>query len=72
MDVNTLATVMVSVVWEVNNKMSCKYCGFDGKCQINNPDDGIEHPGIDDEGYCVVESDPSPEDSCEEYDNDEN
>lgn len=47
--------------------MSCKYCEFDGLCSINAPDDGIEHFGIDDNGYCTCEDDESPSDTCKDY-----
>lgn len=47
--------------------MACRYCSFDGKCQICDPDDGIEHQGIDENGFCVCEDDPDPEDTCDEY-----
>lgn len=49
--------------------MSCIYCDFEGKCM--NYDDNIEMPCVSNEGYCVCEDDPHPEDSCERYEGDE-
>ncbi len=44
--------------------MSCKFAEEDGKCPF--ADDGIERP-VDKNGICLVEDDPNPEDSCEDY-----
>jgi len=46
--------------------MSCKYCDFDGKCQLFNPH--FEQFGVDEDGYCICEDDENPEETCEDYD----
>lgn len=44
--------------------MSCKFSNHRGICEFF--DDGIERP-IGDNGICLCEDDPNPEDSCEDY-----
>jgi len=45
--------------------MSCKHCDRKGECELYQ--DGIEVFGIDENGYCIVEDDEFPEDTCGEY-----
>ena len=42
--------------------MGCIYSDFEGKCQFSP----IEQ-GTDEKGFCIVEEDPNPSDSCESY-----
>ena len=44
--------------------MGCRFSDFNGKCQFFGDD--IERP-TDEEGNCICEDDPNPEDSCEDY-----
>jgi len=48
--------------------MGCKFSNFNGKCTL---DGNIGIIGTDEEGNCVVEDDPNPEDSCESYESNE-
>lgn len=46
--------------------MGCIYSQFeDGKCEIWSKD--VYSSGCDKNGVCVVEDDPNPEDSCEDF-----
>ncbi len=44
--------------------MGCLYSNFEGKCDFY-PDE--VKLGCDWKGFCVVEEDPTPEDSCDSY-----
>jgi len=51
--------------------MSCIFSNFNGTCQYfdeNNTDDAFPNGmGYDNKGICVVEDDPNPEDSCQNF-----
>ena len=44
--------------------MGCLYCNFEGVCDFYPEDLNV---GVDENGFCVVEEDPNPEDSCCSY-----
>lgn len=51
--------------------MGCIYCSnMDGKCELFDPEHPIDVFGCDEEGNCVVEDDPDPSVSCENYKSD--
>ena len=45
--------------------MGCVYSDFDGLCTLWSPN--IESKGTDINGYCIVEDDEDPLQSCEDY-----
>lgn len=52
--------------------MGCKHSNFVGQCTIWDEDDLDSAPeGCEDDGACVVEDDPSPEDSCGSYESED-
>jgi hypothetical protein len=44
--------------------MGCLYCNFEGRCDFYP---GIVKLGTDWKGFCMVEEDPNPADSCDSY-----
>jgi len=51
-------------------KRTCRYCGWDGKCDYwNDTDVMFEHiaNSCDNNGQCLVEDDEDPSISCEDY-----
>lgn len=53
--------------------MGCRHSNFDGVCSYfdgNCYDDQEDNVGYDSEGYCVVEEDSEPSDSCIYYESD--
>ena len=50
--------------------MGCIYCNFDGECTLASEDCSTNPQGCDDNGDCMVESDPIPVDNCESYESD--
>lgn len=52
--------------------MGCKHSDINGLCQMFDEDDVEGRPeGCEDDGFCLVEDDPSPEDSCESYESED-
>lgn len=60
--------------------MACKMCGWNGRCQMIKADTPEElhtelffwaSDVLDEKGFCLVEEDPHPEDSCWAYESDE-
>jgi len=49
--------------------MGCIYSNFHGECMNYNGDTDYEPRGCE-AGFCVVEDNPYPEDSCESYESD--
>ena len=49
--------------------MGCIYSNFEGACTIADP--SIDDNGCVENGYCVVEDDPDPSYSCENYETDD-
>jgi|LGVE01.1.fsa_nt_gb replicative superfamily II helicase len=52
--------------------MSCKFNNSNGECELwNEDDDNVQFDHIvdscDENGYCLVDEDESPEDGCEDY-----
>lgn len=49
--------------------MGCRFCDFDGKCDNWDPEFMFEHivTSCDNKGHCMVEDDPDPLFSCEDY-----
>ena len=48
--------------------MGCIYCNYDGICQFFDEDEAEIRPnGCDNNGNCLVEDDPIPSESCEQY-----
>jgi len=50
--------------------MGCIYNGFDGKCQMFDPN--FENHGCDENGTCICEDDPDPSYLCGSYESDDN
>ena len=51
--------------------MGCIYSNFDGECALWDVDTDYEAQGCE-AGFCIVEDDPNPADSCEDYQSDGN
>ena len=51
--------------------MGCIYSNFNGECSMWDPEIDSSDLGVDpddtEHGYCIVEEDPNPEDSCSSY-----
>ena len=56
--------------------MTCIYSNFNGECTLADRsekygmtvvDPCTAPEGCDEQGYCMIEDDPHPEDSCAEY-----
>jgi len=48
--------------------MGCKFSDVEGYCTIYSED--IDNPGWDENGCCICEDDPDPQELCEEYEPD--
>lgn len=48
--------------------MGCIYSDTDGTCTIHTQ--GVDNPGCDENGYCICEDDPNPQESCDNYEPD--
>ena len=52
--------------------MGCKHSNFGGICNMWDEDDTADAPaGCDDDGACLVDEDPNPEDSCDSYESED-
>ena len=47
--------------------MPCMFSNFDGVCDLFDPDID-DDLCCDEDGYCLCEEDPNPEETCESYD----